>query len=101
VNPEPVQPSKRVLLVGALLASIAAGLLAAFAASQIMPTFHDGRALRVATSRPVLGTVSMLQSEAFLRARRRGAYLFAGGVGALVVSFATLVLFSGLLHRLA
>jgi hypothetical protein len=70
-------------------AALAAGLFASFALSQILPTFPDARALRELTQRPVLGTVTLLQSRAVVSKRRRGALMFAGGVAALVGMFAT------------
>ena len=48
--------------------AVAAGLFASLAASQLMPTFHDARALREISKRPILGMVSMLPSEALHRA---------------------------------
>ncbi len=87
VSPEPVAPNRVALLGFAFGASLLAGVIASFVASQVMPIFHDARALRELTKRPILGMVSMLPSEALVRARRRKAYLFAGGVGGLLVSF--------------
>jgi polysaccharide chain length determinant protein (PEP-CTERM system associated) len=87
VSPEPVAPNRTALLGLAFAASLLAGVLASFLASQMMPIFHDARALRDVTKRPILGMVSMLPSAALARLRRRNAYLFAGGLGSLLVSF--------------
>jgi hypothetical protein len=67
-------------------------LFASFVLSQIVPTFPDARALRELTQRPVLGTVSLLQSPAVTAKRRRGVLMFAGGVAGLVGMFATAIL---------
>ena len=46
VSPQPVPPTRIALLLIAFAAALAAGLVASFAASQVMPTFHDARSLR-------------------------------------------------------
>jgi polysaccharide chain length determinant protein (PEP-CTERM system associated) len=92
VTPQPVAPNRFMLLGIACAASVLIGLAAAFVASQIMPTFHDARALRAVTTRPILGMVSMLPSAAVLRMRRRAAYLFVGGVGGLIASFGAILI---------
>jgi polysaccharide chain length determinant protein (PEP-CTERM system associated) len=97
VSPTPVPPSRIALLGIVFFAAIGAGLLASFLANEIMPTFHDARSLRDKTKRPILGMVTMLPNRLLRRARRRDAFLFAGGVSSLVAAFvgalALLVLF--------
>ena len=99
VSPEPVSPNRLALLGIALAASLAAGLLASFAAAQVMPIFHDASTLRVVTQRPMLGMVSMLPSAALARMKRRKAYLFAGGLGSLLVSFTAVFAFTQLVRH--
>ena len=99
VSPEPVPPTRTMLLGLAFVAAIGAGLLAAFVASQLMATFHDARSLRSITKRPVLGMITMLPSEAMNRLRRRNGILFAGGVGGLLASFAAVFAMTGFLTR--
>ncbi|MCC6198187.1 MAG: chain length-determining protein [Burkholderiales bacterium] len=101
VLPEPVPPTRTQLLLVAFLGAIGAGLLAAFVASQLLSTFHDARTLREITKRPILGMVTMLQSAALSRARRRNGVLFAGGVGSLLVSFVAVFMMAGMLSRFA
>jgi hypothetical protein len=88
VSTQPVAPNRIGLLGGALLGSLVAGMFVSFAVSQLMPIFHDSRALREVTKRPILGMVSMLPSEALKRLKRRKAFLFAGGVSSLLAAFA-------------
>jgi hypothetical protein len=88
VAPQPVPPTRIALLGIALAVALGAGLIVSFAASEIMPTFHDARSLREVTQRPILGMVTMLPSEAMTRVRRRGTLYFAGGVSGLVAAFA-------------
>ena len=99
VSPKPVQPTRAVLLFGALVAALGIGLLASFIANQIMPTFHSARSLDEGTDRPFLGTLSVLPSEATRRKRRRGLLLFAGGLGGLVASFMAVLALALLLSR--
>jgi polysaccharide chain length determinant protein (PEP-CTERM system associated) len=87
VEPKPVPPTRLMLLATAFLAALGIGVAASFVANELMPTFFDSRALRDRTKRPILGAVSMLPNPASIRARRRNAWLFAGGAGGLVATF--------------
>jgi polysaccharide chain length determinant protein (PEP-CTERM system associated) len=94
VAPHPVAPNRLALLGGAFLASVAAGILGAFVAGQIAPTFHNARSLRESTNRPVLGLVSMLPNATIAKSRRRRSLLFAGGVSSLFAMFAAVTAFA-------
>ena len=96
VLPEPVPPTRLQLVTIACAVSLLAGLLASFVANEVMPIIPNARALRDMSNRPILGMVSMLPSEGLRRLRRRSAYLFAGGLGALFASF-TAAIFAQLL----
>jgi polysaccharide chain length determinant protein (PEP-CTERM system associated) len=89
VSQNPVAPNRLLLLPVVLAAALGAGLFVSFVFSQVLPTFPDARSLRELTQRPVLGTVSLLQSPTVISRRRRGLVIFAGGVAALVGMFAT------------
>ena len=99
VSPQPVAPNRIGLLGLALVVAMGAGLFASLVASQVMPIFHDARALREISKRPILGMVSMLPSEALVRLRRINAYLFAGGIGALLAAFTAVFAFVMLVGR--
>lgn len=101
VSPKPVEPNRIALLAMACVLSIVAGLFASLAMSQLMPTFHDARALREVSKRPILGMVSMLPSEALHRLRKRNSWLFAGGLGGLVAAFSAVFAFVLLISRSA
>ena len=88
VAPQPVPPTRVALLGIALATALAAGVIVSFAATEVMPTFHDARSLREVTQRPILGMVTMLPSEAMTRLRRRNALYFAGGASGLIAAFA-------------
>jgi putative flippase GtrA len=85
----------------ALLAALAAGFAASFIANEIMPVFQDARDLREAAQRPIVGMVSMLSNEGAMRRRRRNAFVFAGGIGALVAWFSAFIVFALLVGRAA
>ncbi len=99
VSPKPVEPNRIALLALACLFSIAAGLFASLAASQLIPTLHDARTLREVSKRPLLGMVSMLPSEALHRLRRRDSWFFASGLGGLFAAFSAVFAFVLLIVR--
>lgn len=101
VSPQPVAPNRIGLLGLVLAAAIGAGLFASLVASQVMPIFHDARTLREVSKRPLVGMVSMLPTAALKRLRRINAYLFAGGIGALVAAFAGVFAFAMLVGRVS
>jgi hypothetical protein len=82
------------LLGGVLLASLAAGAAVSFLVSQVRPTFHDGRSLGDIVQRPLLGMVSTVPSSALTRRRWRGALLFAGGFGGLLLTCGATIAFT-------
>jgi polysaccharide chain length determinant protein (PEP-CTERM system associated) len=87
VAPKPVAPNRLLLLAGALVGALAAGIAASFLLSQIFPTVRDARRLRELAGRPFLGTVTMLARPGVVRRRRWNNWLFAGGVGTLVALY--------------
>jgi hypothetical protein len=60
----------------------------AFAISQLRPVFYDPRSLTDAVGLPLLGTVSLILSDADLASRKTELKKFAGAVGVLVLLFA-------------
>src|SRR4030095_6160133 len=99
VSPQPVFPNRIVLLALAFASALLIGVAASFAASELMPTFHNARSLGVVTKRPVVGMVTMFPSQAVRRMRRLSGFMFAGASSAFVVSFAALFAFVLLLGR--
>jgi polysaccharide chain length determinant protein (PEP-CTERM system associated) len=99
VSPEPVFPNRIALLAIVFALSAIVGLLAAFAGSQIMPTFHDARMLRDLSKRPILGMVSLIQGEQSRRRRRREGFLFAGGLSGLLAAFVGVMAFALMVGR--
>jgi polysaccharide chain length determinant protein (PEP-CTERM system associated) len=95
----PVAPNRLLLLSGMLLAALLAGLGASFVASQLRPVIFDGRLLREVTGLPLLGSISMLQSEGLAakeRSRNRKFFLgFFGLIGMFGLGILVLVLIAG------
>lgn len=88
VAPKPVAPNRPVLLSALFAVALAAGLGLTFVMSQIRPAFFDARALREVTGLPVLGAVSLLPDQAWLKKTRRRALLFLSGLGGLIAAYA-------------
>lgn len=101
VPPHPVPPTRPMLLAAALAITLLAGVAASFIANEIMPTYHDVRALRESTKRPIVGAVSLLPNAALARLRRRQTWLFAGGLSGLLASFAAVLALAFLSVRMA
>ena len=82
VSPTPAKPSQMMVAVLGVLASVAAGLGAAFIMSQAFPTIQDARQLREIAGRPVLGSVSMVLSPEMVieASRNRRNFLVACGL---------------------
>ncbi len=91
VSLKPLPPSRRVMLALGLLAALAVGVAASFVADQLSPSFHEARELAAFSNRPLLGWLSMVDSPEVTRVKRRRRVLFAGGLGALVATFAALL----------
>ena len=87
VTPNPVFPSRFVLIPLVLLAALGAGLAASFAMARAFPTFHAVAALREFTQRPVLGAVSMLETGYLAWRRRLANTAFAGGFATLILAY--------------
>lgn len=83
----PVAPNRLLLLPLGLLLGLAAGLFAAFVASQIRPVFFEGKSLRDVTGLPVLGTVSLIPNETRRLKERASLRRFIAATAGLVVAY--------------
>lgn len=99
VAPMPVFPNRLALIPAVLLAAIGAGVVAAFAVAQFFPTFDSVRALRAATQRPVLGTVSLVINSAMRARSRRLNLAFAASTGGLFVIFGAWIVLTSIASR--
>lgn len=87
VSPKPVSPNRIFLLLAALAAAVAAGLVATFVASQFRPVYDDVQQLRVSTGLPLLGVVSMILSDDDKRRERSNRIRFFFGTGSLLACY--------------
>ncbi len=87
VSPTPVAPNRQMLVPLVLLASLCAGIGAAYLFSIMRPTVHDHRGLKQIAGRPVLGAVSLLATPQTIARRRRNSLWFFSGVGGLAASY--------------
>jgi polysaccharide chain length determinant protein (PEP-CTERM system associated) len=87
VAPKPVSPNRLLLLAAVLVAALAAGVVAAFAGSQLRPVFDGASELRAKTGLPLLGVVSLVIGDDDARAERKDAFRFMAGSGGLLVLF--------------
>lgn len=87
VLPAPVFPSKKMMVLLAMLAALAAGVAATFVLVSVAPTVQSPAMLRRLTARPVLGVVSMQVDAGLMRKQRREDMAFMWGSGLLVVLY--------------
>jgi hypothetical protein len=88
VAPRPVAPNRVLLMPLVLLASLAAGLFAAFAGSQMRPVFFRPGEMRAKFEVPILGMVSNIMGDADTRRLRVDHLRFFAASGGLVLLFA-------------
>ncbi|HEU4621175.1 MAG TPA: XrtA system polysaccharide chain length determinant, partial [Burkholderiaceae bacterium] len=86
VSPRPVFPNRASLTWLVLAAAVGAGVFAAFALSQVFPTFQDARALRQLAQRPVLGAVSLQITPRMRSRERREMVLFGASLAGLLAT---------------
>jgi polysaccharide chain length determinant protein (PEP-CTERM system associated) len=99
VSPRPVWPNRLLLLPLALVAALAAGLFAAFAAAELRPVFHGAGQLRSRVGLPLLGVVSLMLSDAEKRRERLDRVRFWMASGSLVGVFAVGLTVTSILAR--
>lgn len=92
VSPKPVAPNRLLLLPVAFIAALGAGVAVSFLMAQLRPMFVDIKALRDISGLPVLGSITILKSEARLRQERRRLIYFFIAIGGIVAMYgATMV----------
>lgn len=101
VSNKPVAPNRLLLLGMVVSVSLAAGLFASLAYSQLFPAFHSLRGLRRTISRPVLGAVAMQDSQSAKRKRRLVNVVFFSGLAGLFAAFGSAMVFLLFVARVA
>ena len=79
----PASPNRPLLLIGDLMAGVAAGIGTVFALTQLRSTFATAAGLERALDLPVLGTISETLTESGRAMRAKRMKLFYAGSGAL------------------
>jgi polysaccharide chain length determinant protein (PEP-CTERM system associated) len=87
-SPKPVSPNRLMLLAAGLVVAALAGLVTAFAASQIRPVFHDLNELRHRLELPILGAVSRQETREDRRRQKVDLLRFGVASGSLVSLYA-------------
>ncbi|UXH76723.1 XrtA system polysaccharide chain length determinant [Roseateles amylovorans] len=85
---KPVAPNRLVLMAAGLVVALLAGLVAAFAASQLRPVFHDLNELRQRLELPILGAVSRQETPEDRRRAKVDLLRFGVASGSLVSLYA-------------
>jgi len=99
VGDKPVFPNRVLMVPLVLIVALGAGAAAAFAASQLMPTFHSSRTLREVGKRPVLGSLSLRPSAAMVRRQRLSLAGFAGSLAGLIAIYGAWLVWLALVSR--
>ena len=87
VDGKPVWPNRPLLVTMAPFAGIALGAVLAFLLAQLRPTVTSRRHLHELTDLPLLGAVSMIQTDAMLRRTRKFNYIYFAATGMLFVAY--------------
>jgi polysaccharide chain length determinant protein (PEP-CTERM system associated) len=85
---KPVAPNRLMLLAAGLVVAVLAGLVTAFAASQVRPVFHDLSELRQRLEMPILGVVSRQETPEDRRRARVDLLRFGAASGGLAGVYA-------------
>ena len=94
-SPQPVAPNRLLLMPLALLAALGAGLVVAFAASQLRAVFYDARSLKQTLGLPLLGVVTLVMDDASVVKKKLELKKFWAASGGLVGVFITgMIMFS-------
>ena len=81
VAPTPVFPSRKVLAVLSMFASLALAGAAVFGLGRLRPTVDSLAVLQQLSDRPILGSVSLIRGPEQRANRKRDVYRFAGVMG--------------------
>lgn len=100
VDSNPVSPARPLLLIGVLLAALAAGVGAAYGLNLLQPVAGSARALAALTGTAVLGVVGNAFPARTARTARRDARKVYLATACLVVTCAAILLFSNAGWRL-
>jgi hypothetical protein len=90
---KPAWPNRPLFVLAVPLVGIGLGVAIAFLLSQLRPSIDNRRQLLDLTSFPLLGMVSMIETEQALRAKRRSNLAFAAGAAALAMALLAQIIY--------
>lgn len=86
VPSKPAWPNRPLLVAAVPLGGVGLGLALAFLLTQLRPSVESRRQLLDLTSYPLLGTVSMIETDVARRRKRRSNLIFTAGGGGLILA---------------
>ncbi len=86
VPSKPAWPNRPMLVVAVPIAGIGLGIALAFLLAQMRPSIENRRQLLELTAYPLLGMVTMIETDALRSRKRRSNLIFAAGSSALVMA---------------
>ena len=86
VPSKPAWPNRPLLVVAVPIGGITLGLALAFLLAQIRPSIETRRQLTEISAYPLLGMVTMIETDASRGRKRRSNLIFTAGVGGLVLA---------------
>jgi polysaccharide chain length determinant protein (PEP-CTERM system associated) len=101
VAPGAVSPNRILLISLSLLVAAAAGLAVMFISKEVRPCIFDRQQLRTVSGLPILGVVSLVDSEQLRSERKRDLRRLAKAAAGLVAAYAMFVATMTLLTRVA
>ncbi len=90
--PSPLFPQRKMLIVLVFLLALGAGVGTTIGWSLLLPAYHTARQLREASSRPVLGTVTLVATPGLAAHERRDRRLFITSSALFLVLFLAVIL---------
>ncbi len=87
VGGKPVWPNRPMLVTAAPFGGLAIGVTLAFLLGQLRPTVLGRRQLNELTGLPLLGAVTMIQTDAMRHRARRLNYMYFAATGALFIAY--------------
>jgi len=84
---KPVWPNRPLLVTVAPFGGLALGVVLAFLLGQLRPTVLSRRQLNELTGLPLLGAVTMIQTDEMRRRARKFNYVYFAATGALLVAY--------------
>jgi protein tyrosine kinase modulator len=98
---EPAWPNRILFLSIVPLVGLLAGIAVAFLVSQLRRTVNDRKMLRELTGLPMLGSISMVETESMHARKRRGMLAYAASLLSLLGTYGVLITLQLVLARSA